>query len=63
MDHELDLLGELEPDDLEEVACRIWPDSEHTGRVGIRVEIDDDESMFGGMEDVSPAVADLVLGF
>lgn len=45
MDHELDSPGALKPDDLEEVASGVWPDREHTGRIGGRVEIDDGEGM------------------
>lgn len=39
MNHQVDLV-ELEPDDLKQVAGRVWSNGERSGWVGIRFEID-----------------------
>ena len=44
--------GELEPDDLEQVAGPVWPDGQDPGRVGCGVEIRDHERVLDGMHDV-----------
>ncbi len=63
VNHELGLLSELNPDDLEEVTGGVWPNREHSGRVGARVEIGDNEGVLNGIEDVWLAVTDSVVGF
>lgn len=55
VDHEFGL-GQFEPDDLEKVAGGVGADSEHLGRVSVRVEINVDDDMLDGMQDDSPVV-------
>lgn len=45
-------IGQLENEELEEVARAVGADHEHLRWVGVRVDIDDDERMFDGVEDV-----------
>lgn len=45
MDHQVNVIGELEPDDFDEVAGGIGTDGEHLRRIGARIEIDDSERM------------------
>ena len=47
------MVVELDPDDLKEVPCAIWPDAEHFGRIGISVQVDDDDRIGYGVFDVS----------
>lgn len=51
MDGELDVVGEFEPDDFQQVPGTIGSDGEDLGRVGIGLEVDDGEGMVQGMED------------
>lgn len=45
MDHEVDVVGELDPDDLQEVARMIRSDRKDLGRVGVGFEVDDCDGM------------------
>ncbi len=51
MDHKLDIVRELEPDDLQKVPSVVGPDGEHPGRVGAGLEVDDREGMIDGVAD------------
>lgn len=51
MDHEIDIVREFEPDDLQEVPGSIGSDSEHLGWIGVGFEIDDHEGMVDGVAD------------
>jgi hypothetical protein len=53
VDHEIDVLGELKPDDLKEVAGMVGSDRKNLRRVGIGVEVDDGERMVESVEDVA----------
>jgi hypothetical protein len=46
------IIGQLENEELEEVAGEVGADHERLRRVGVRVDIDNDERMFDGVEDV-----------
>lgn len=50
MDHQLGV-GEIEPDDLEEVAGGVRADGEHLRRVSIRLEVHDDDRVLDGVQD------------
>ena len=50
MNHQC-VIGELEPDDLNEIPCRIRTDEQHRGRVCMRVEIDDNHGLVDDMKD------------
>lgn len=49
MDHEVDVVGELEPDDLQKIPSMIGSNSEHLGRVAVWLEVDDRDGMVEGM--------------
>lgn len=51
MDHELDVVGELKPDDLQQIPGVIRSDRKDPGRVGVGIDIDDRERMVEGVED------------
>lgn len=51
MDHEIDLVSELEPDDLEQIAGVVGPDRQDLGRVGVRVQVDDGDGVVKGVQD------------
>lgn len=51
MDHEVDVVGEFKPDDLQQVAGVVGSDGEDLGRIGFVVEIDDSDGMVEGVED------------
>ena len=57
MDHELHILDEYEPDDLEEAAGDVRTDRQDLGRIGIKVKASDDERMRDSMNDGFLAVA------
>lgn len=59
MDHEIDLIRELEPDDLKQIPGVIGSDSKDLRRVGVRVEVDDGERVIESVED--GAIRDSVL--
>ena len=52
MNGEEPIAGQLENEELEEVAGDVRADHEHLRWVGIRVDIDNDERMVHGVEDV-----------
>lgn len=41
MDHDRRPVGELQPDDLEEVACLVGPERQDTRQIGVGLEVDD----------------------
>jgi hypothetical protein len=49
MDHEIGIVREFEPDDLQEVPGSIGSDCEHLGWIGVGVEIDEHEGMVDGV--------------
>lgn len=51
MDHEIDLVGELEPDDLKQIAGVVGSDGKDLRWVGVRVEVDDGEGIVDSVED------------
>lgn len=51
MDHEADLVGELEPDDLEQIAGVVGSDGKDHRRVSVRVVVDDGDGMVESVED------------
>jgi hypothetical protein len=51
VDHEIDLFGELEPDDLRQIAGMVRSDREDLGRIGVEFQVDDGESMVEGVDD------------
>src|SRR5271154_435475 len=52
VDGECPIVGELDPDDLEQVPSSIRTDAEHPWRVGIRVQIDNDDRVRHGVLEV-----------
>ena len=52
MNGEESIIGQLEYEELEEVAGEVRADHENLRRVGVRVDIDDHERMVDGVEDV-----------
>lgn len=59
MDHDGCSVGELQPDDFEEVAGLVWPDRQDARRVSVRFEVDDDQGVIDRVGD--GIVADAVL--
>jgi hypothetical protein len=53
VNHEIDVIDKLEPDDLQQVPGGVGSDGEDLGRVGCGVEVDDGDGMVEGMEDGS----------
>ena len=53
IDHKIGIVGEYEPDDLEEVPGRVGPDREHLGWIGVGFEVDEREGMVDGVADGS----------
>lgn len=51
MDHEVDVVGEFEPDDLQQIAGVVGSDRQNLGRVGVGIEVDDGEGVVQGVED------------
>jgi hypothetical protein len=51
VDHEIDVVGEFEPKDFQQVASSVGSDSEDLGWVGVGIEIDDSEGIVQGVED------------
>jgi len=51
VDHDLATAGELQPDDLEQVARSIRSDRQDARRVGIRFEIDNNDGMVDRVQD------------
>ena len=49
MDHEIDLVCELEPDDLEQIACMVGSDRKDLWWISVGFQVDDGESMVEGM--------------
>lgn len=49
MDHEIDVFGEFEPDDLQQVAGVVGSDRKDLGWVCVGFEVDDGEGMVEGM--------------
>lgn len=45
-------VGENKDDHLEQVPGLIWTEDQLLRRVAVRIEVDDDERVVGGMEDV-----------
>lgn len=52
MNGEEPIIGQLENEELEEVAGEVGADHEDLRWVGVRVDIDNDERMVDGVEDV-----------
>jgi len=52
MDGQETVVGELKDDDLEDVAGAVWPDHEHLRRIAVRIDVDDDNWVFDGVEDI-----------
>jgi hypothetical protein len=46
------IVGELEQDDLEEVASLVWPDDEDPGRIGVGLEVDGDEPVVDSVDHI-----------
>ncbi len=59
MDHQGDVVGEFEPDDLQQVAGFVGSDSEDLGWIGVGIEIDDGDGIVKGVAD--GCVVDTVL--
>ena len=53
MDHQVDIVGEFEPDDLQQVPGVVGSDDKHRWRVGVGFEIDHGEGMVEGVENGS----------
>jgi hypothetical protein len=51
VDHEIDVVGEFELDDFQQVASSVGSDGEDLGWVGVGIEIDDSEGIVQGVED------------
>ena len=51
MDHEIDIVREFEPDDLEKVPGPVGPDCEHLGWIRVGLEVDEREGMVDGVAD------------
>jgi hypothetical protein len=51
VNHEIDVFGELEPDDLKQIARMVGSDSKDLGWICIGLEVDDGEGMIEGVED------------
>ena len=60
MDYEFSVFGQLEPDDLEQVAGAIGPDCEYPRWVRLGVEVDDHEGVRDSMQDCLAVDAMLV---
>lgn len=59
VDHEIDVVINFEPDDLQEFPGVVGSDGKHLGWVGLGFEIDDAKGMVEGM--ANPGVIDAVL--
>ena len=59
MVHEVDVVGELKPDDLQQVPGVIWSDGKDLGRVGVGFEVDEGKGMVEGVS--NGGVGDSVL--
>jgi hypothetical protein len=53
VDHEVDLVGEFEPDDLQQVAGVVGSDRKDLGWVGVGFEVDEGEGMVEGVSNGS----------
>ena len=51
VDHQSLVFGQLQPDDLEQVAGAVGADREHSRWIRVGVEVDDSESVRDGMKD------------
>ena len=51
MDHEVGIVGELEPDDLQQIAGVVGSDRKDLGWIGVGLQVDDGENMVEGVED------------
>ena len=51
MDHEAEVVGELEPDDLQQIAGPVRSDCQNRGWVGVGIEVNDGEGMVEGVAD------------
>ena len=58
MDHDVAAIRKLEPDDLQQIACSIRSDGEHTRWIAVRIQIEHNDGMFDRMSDcdVRPSV-------
>lgn len=56
MDHQVDVVGEFEPDDLQQVAGFVGSDSEDLGWIGVGIEIDDGDGMVKGVADGASSI-------
>ncbi len=52
VDGEEPIVGELEDDDLEEVAGTVGADHEHLRRVGVRLDVDNHDRAIDGVENI-----------
>ena len=59
MDHDIGIVREFEPDDLQQVPGPVGPDCEHLGWIGVGLEVDDREGMVDAVTDGS--IVDTVL--
>jgi hypothetical protein len=50
VDHQTDVVGELDPDDLQQFAGVVGSDRKDLGRVGVGLEVDDSDGMVAGVE-------------
>ncbi len=51
MDHDLNVFVEFEPDDLEQIAIEIGSDGEHSRRITVGIEADNDYTVGDGVLD------------
>jgi hypothetical protein len=51
VDHEIDVFGELEPDDLKQIAGMVRTDREDLWRIGVGFQVDDGEGMVESVDD------------
>ncbi len=59
MNHQIDVVAEFEPDDLQQIAGSVGSDGKNLGWVGFGIEVDDGDGMVEGAEDGS--IVDTVL--
>jgi hypothetical protein len=53
VDRQEPIIGQLENDHLEQVACTVWADHEHLRRVVMLVDVDNDDRVIDNMLDRS----------
>ena len=51
MNHQIDIIGQRQPNDFDQVASGVGPDTQNLGRASVRVQLNDDEGVLDGMQD------------